>query len=57
MKLGKIFNKKVLILGASSDIGLEILKKYLHPINYKILNWTNKSNNKTHIKTIETQNT
>ena len=29
---------------------LEILKKYLHPINYKILNWTNKSNNKTHVK-------
>ena len=45
MKRGKIFNKKVLILGASSDIGLEILKKYLSK-GYYILAHYNKGNKK-----------
>ena len=45
MKRGKIFNKKVLILGASSDIGLEILKKYLSK-GYNILAHYNKGNKK-----------
>ena len=45
MKRGKIFKKKVLILGASSDIGLEILKKYLSK-GYNILAHYNKGNKK-----------
>jgi len=47
--LGKTFIKKNVTDKLLID-KLEILKKYLHPINYKILNWTNKSNNKTHVK-------
>jgi len=39
------FNKKVLILGASSDIGLSIMKIYLNN-NYEILAHYNKGNKK-----------
>ena len=45
MKLGKNFKKKVLILGSSSDIGIEILKIYLEK-NFTVLAHYNNGNKK-----------
>ena len=47
----KTFKKKVLILGGSSDIGLELLKKFLEKEIYKIdLHYNSSIKNFKHLK-------